>query len=299
MPKSWYFCSMVKRLDGVEVRDAMVAQIRQQVEMSHANDVCLATVLVGEDGPSQIYVRNKHKLAEAAGFTSKNVVLPSETTQDGLESAIAELAADPGVHGILLQSPIPDSLDFERAVALVPVEKDVDGLTVESLGRLVRGLPGHCSCTPLGVLRILQHYGIATSGKKAVVIGRSTLVGLPMAIILQRKGIDATVTIAHSRTSNLSAVCAEADILVAATGMPRMIQADFVKPGATVIDVGISRVDEKIVGDVDFDGVSKVAGAVTPMPGGTGPMTVGCLIENTWAAYRWQREGIEPSLLKG
>ena len=261
-------------------------------------DVCLATVLVGEDGPSRIYVRNKHKLAEVAGFKSKNVVLPATISQDGLINAIGELSSDSGVHGILLQSPIPTGLDFEAAVALVPVEKDVDGLTVESLGRLVRGLPGHVSCTPLGVLRILQHYAIPTSGKKAVVIGRSTLVGLPMAILLQRKGIDATVTIAHSRTDNLAGVCAEADILVAATGMPRMVDSTFVKPGATVIDVGISRVDEKIMGDVSFESVNEVAGALTPMPGGTGPMTVGCLIENTWAGYLWQREGIEPSLVR-
>ena len=276
----------------------MVARIRSEVDRRGITDVCLTTVLVGEDGPSQIYVRNKHKLAEAAGFTSKNVVLPATISQDGLVNAIGDLSLDSGVHGILLQSPIPTGLDFEAAVALVPVEKDVDGLTVESLGRLVRGLPGHVSCTPLGVLRILQHYAIPTSGKKAVVVGRSTLVGLPMSILLQRKGIDATVTIAHSRTENLAGVCVEADILVAATGMPRMIDSTFVKPGASVIDVGISRVDEKIVGDVNFESVNDVAGALTPMPGGTGPMTVGCLIENTWAGYLWQREGIEPSLVR-
>jgi methylenetetrahydrofolate dehydrogenase (NADP+) / methenyltetrahydrofolate cyclohydrolase len=287
---------VVLRLDGVEVRDAMVARIREDVSKRAATKVCLATVLVGEDGPSQIYVRNKHKLAEAAGFTSRNVVLPANATQSALNACVEELSADPNVHGILLQSPIPSHLNFEETVAIVPVEKDVDGLTTASLGRLVRGLPGHVSCTPLGVLRILQHYKIPTAGKRAVVIGRSTLVGLPMAILLQRKGIDATVTIAHSRTENLASVCADADILIAATGIPRMVDASFVKRGAVVVDVGISRVDEKIVGDVDSESVGKVASAVTPMPGGTGPMTVGCLIENTWAAYQWLKSGIEPKI---
>ncbi len=286
---------MVMKLDGIKLRDEMVARIRHEVDKNAKTKVCLATILVGEDGPSQIYVRNKHRLAEAAGFISKNMVLPITATQIQLEDVIAELANDSLVHGILLQSPIPRELDFEAAVALIPVEKDVDGLTVSSLGRLVRGLAGHVSCTPLGVLRILQHYGIATSGKKAVVIGRSTLVGLPMAILLQRKGIDATVTIAHSRTENLAGVCAEADILIAATGMPHMVTADYVKPGAVVIDVGISRLDEKIVGDVNFESVAQRASAVTPMPGGTGPMTVACLIENTWAGYKWQVMGEEPS----
>jgi methylenetetrahydrofolate dehydrogenase (NADP+)/methenyltetrahydrofolate cyclohydrolase len=288
---------VVLRLDGVVVRDAMVARIAAAAAANKGPRVCLATVLVGDDGPSQIYVRNKHKLAETAGFDSRNVVLPASASQAQLDDCISDLAHDPGVHGILLQSPIPSELDFESAVSLVPVEKDVDGLTVASLGRLVRGLPGHASCTPLGVLRILQHYNIATSGKRAVVIGRSTLVGLPMAILLQRKGVDATVTIAHSRTQDLAQVCKQADILIAATGMPRMVNSSFVKDSAVVIDVGISRVDERIVGDVDYEAVSGIASAVTPMPGGTGPMTVGCLIENTWAAYLWQTQGHEPDLV--
>jgi len=171
---------------------------------------------------------------------------------------------------------------------LVPADKDVDGLTEISLGRLVRGVPGLVGCTPLGVMRLLERYGVETSGRRAVVVGRSTLVGLPLALLLERKGIDATVTVAHSRSRELEALCREADIVVAAAGSARMITAAHVKPGAAVVDVGISRTDEGLVGDVDFDAVQAVAGAITPMPGGTGPMTIACLLENTLTAARLQ-----------
>ena len=197
-------------------------------------------------------------------------------------------SSDLSVHGILVQMPLPGHLDPERVLALIPAAKDVDGLTEASLGRLVRGVPGHVGCTPLGVMRLLDHYGIATSGRRAAVIGRSTLVGLPMALLLAQKGVDATVTLAHSRTTDMVAVCREADIIVSATGIARSITAAHVKPGAAVIDVGISRTDAGIVGDVDFDGVQGVAGAVTPMPGGTGLLTVACLMENTVAAAAMQ-----------
>ena len=190
------------------------------------------------------------------------------------------------MHGILVQLPLPDHLDPEPVLALVPPEKDVDGLTERSMGRLVRGLPGHVPCTPLGVMRLLDRYGVETSGKRAVVVGRSTLVGLPQVLLLARKGVDATVTLAHSRTADLVSVCREADIVVAAAGQARMITADHVRPGAAVIDVGVSRSEAGIVGDVDFDAVQAIAGAITPMPGGTGPMTIGCLLENTLAAAR-------------
>jgi methylenetetrahydrofolate dehydrogenase (NADP+)/methenyltetrahydrofolate cyclohydrolase len=201
---------------------------------------------------------------------------------------VAELTADPAVHGILVQLPLPAGLDAEAVLDLLPPEKDVDGLTPLSLGRLVRGQPGHVPCTPLGVMRLLHRYGVATPGTRAVVVGRSTLVGLPLSLLLARKGVDATVTIAHSRTPELAAVCREADILVGAAGAARMITADHVKPGAAVIDVGVSRTEEGSVGDVDFDAVQAIAGAITPMPGGTGPMTVACLLENTLAAARMQ-----------
>jgi methylenetetrahydrofolate dehydrogenase (NADP+)/methenyltetrahydrofolate cyclohydrolase len=248
--------------------------------------VCLATVLVGGDRPSQIYVRMKHRKAEEAGIVSRGVELPESATQTDVEVAVRALVDDPAVHGILVQLPLPDHLDPEPVLALLPPEKDVDGLTERSMGRLVRGLPGHVPCTPLGVMRLLDRYGVETSGKRAVVVGRSTLVGLPQVLLLGRKGVDATVTLAHSRTADLVAVCREADIVVAAAGQARMITAEHVKPGAAVIDVGVSRSEAGIVGDVDFDGVQEVAGAITPMPGGTGPMTIGCLLENTLDAAR-------------
>lgn len=250
--------------------------------------ISLATVLVGDDGPSRRYVASKHATAGSVGIGSVQVELPADTTQDKVESEVRRLAADPTIHGILVQLPLPAHLDEERVLAHIPADKDVDGLTEASLGRLVRGVKGHVSCTPLGVLRLLQHYRIGTSGSHAVVIGRSTLVGLPLSILLARKGIDATVTLAHSRTRNLEDICRSADIIVSATGVARSVGVGHVKDGATVIDVGISRTENGIVGDVDFDAVCMVAGAVTPMPGGTGLMTVACLMENTVNAAAMQ-----------
>lgn len=271
-------------MDGAPVRDAILDGLRARLVAAGNPPVCLATVLVGDDVPSRKYVASKHRTAESVGIRSVGVELPATATQADVEGAVAKLAADPSVHGILVQMPLPAHLDPERVLALVPVEKDVDGLTEASLGRLVRSVPGHVGCTPLGVLRLLQHHGIRTSGSRAVVIGRSTLVGLPLSILLAQKGIDATVTLAHSRTEDLVAVCREADIIVSATGIARSIGAAHVKPGATVIDVGISRTADGIVGDVNFEAVQGIAGAVTPMPGGTGLLTVACLMENTVAA---------------
>jgi methylenetetrahydrofolate dehydrogenase (NADP+)/methenyltetrahydrofolate cyclohydrolase len=248
--------------------------------------VCLGTVLVGDDRPSQIYVRSKHQQAEKAGMVSQHVGLPQTATQAEVEEAVAAMAADADVHGILVQLPLPDGLDPEPVLDLVPPEKDIDGLTERSMGRLLRGRPGHVPCTPKGVMRLLERYGTEVSGKRAVVVGRSTLVGLPMALLLARKGVDATVTLAHSRTRDMVEVCRQADIIVAAAGMARMITAEHVRPGATVVDVGVSRSEAGIVGDVDFDAVQAVAGAITPMPGGTGPMTIACLLENTLEAAR-------------
>ena len=272
------------RLDGAPVRDAILERVAGRLRAAGNPAVNLATILVGEDGPSQKYVASKHRTAESVGIGSVRVELPGDTTQSVLESEVARLAADPTVHGILVQMPLPAHLDAERVLAMIPPAKDVDGLTEVSLGRLVRGVPGHIGCTPLGVMRILSHYGVPTSGARAVVVGRSTLVGLPLSILLGLKGNDATVTLAHSRTSDLAALCREADILVSATGVARSITAGHVKPGATVIDVGISRTESGLVGDVDFDAVQGIAGAVTPMPGGTGLLTVACLMENTVAA---------------
>lgn len=273
-------------LDGNKLRDQIVVELRDTITAAGSPAVCLATVLVGDDKPSQIYVRNKGKKAEEAGMVSRHVGLPGDASQAHVEDAVGTLAADSSVHGILCQLPLPDHLDPEPMLALLPPEKDVDGLTERSLGRLVRGLPGHVPCTPLGVIRLLERYGIATSGKKAVVVGRSTLVGLPQVLLLGRKGVDATVTLAHSRTPDLVAVCCDADIIVAAAGQARMITAAHVKPGAAVLDVGISRTEAGIVGDVDFGPVSEIAGAITPMPGGTGPMTIACLLQNTLEAAK-------------
>lgn len=271
-------------MDGEALRDQIVDRLRTTVEAAGGPKPCLATVLVGDDKPSHIYVRWKHKKAEEAGMVSKGVVLPGAASQSQVEDAVGTFAADPSVHGILLQLPIPEALDAERVLALIPPEKDVDGLTEASMGRLMRGLPGHVPCTPLGVMRLLEAYGIETRGKRAVVIGRSSLVGLPQTLLLIRA--DATTTCAHSRTRDLVEVCRDADIIVSAVGVARLIGRDHVKPGATVVDVGVSRVESKIVGDVDFDAVQAVAGAITPMPGGTGPMTIACLLENTVEAAR-------------
>jgi len=273
-------------LDGVGLRDETVARLRTEIEAAGSPPVCLATVLVGDDKPSHIYVANKHKKAQEAGMASRGVDLPASASQAQVEDEVGRLVADPGVHGILVQLPLPSGLDTERVLAMLPPEKDVDGLTERSLGRLVRGIPGHVPCTPLGVMRLLQRYEIPTRGKRAVVIGRSALVGLPQTLMLIGRGSDATTTCAHSQTADLVEVCREADILVSAVGSARMITRDHVKPGAVVIDVGVSRVESKIVGDVDFDAVQSVASAITPMPGGTGPMTIACLLENTLAAAR-------------
>ena len=275
-------------MDGNNLRDETVARLRKEIEAAGSPAVCLATVLVGGDKPSHIYVASKHKKAQEAGMISVGVHLEDDATQEQVEAEVRRLAADPTVHGILVQLPLPKHLDAEPVLALLPPEKDVDGLTERSMGRLMRGLPGHAPCTPLGVMRLLERYEIPTKGKKVVVIGRSTLTGLPQTILFIRRGGDATTTCTHSHTSpeDLKAVCREADIIVSCVGIARLITADHVKPGATVVDVGVSREEAKIVGDVDFDAVQAVAGAITPMPGGTGPMTIGCLLENTLSAAK-------------
>lgn len=271
-------------LDGIALRDLMVRRIAQRMADAGNPHVCLATVLVGDDAPSHTYVRNKHKFAAAAGLASRNEVLSASASQAQVEDLVGGLAADPAVHGILVQQPLPSHLDNDAVLRLLPADKDVDGLTAESLGRLVRSEPGLVPCTPLGVLRLLEHYEIPTVGKHAVIVGRSTLVGTPLAILLSRKGVDATATIAHSRTANLAELCRSADIVIGASGQAKMIGVAHCKPGATLIDVGISRTEAGLVGDVDFDAVKDIAGAITPMPGGTGPMTIACLLENTLTA---------------
>ena len=277
-------------MDGVRLRGEIIASLRATIEAAGSPPVCLAPVLVGDDKPSRLYVGSKRKLAGEAGMTSKHVELGNDATQAQVEDAVAALAADPSVHGILCQLPLPKGLDPEPVLALIPPDKDVDGLTERSMGRLVRGLPGHVGCTPLGVMRLLERYGVVTAGRRAIVIGRSTLTGLPQVLLLGRKGADATVTLAHSRTvdADMVDICRQSDIIVACAGQARMITAAHVKPGAAVVDVGVSRTEAGIVGDVDFDAVQAVAGAITPMPGGTGPMTIASLLENTLNAARMQ-----------
>jgi methylenetetrahydrofolate dehydrogenase (NADP+)/methenyltetrahydrofolate cyclohydrolase len=272
-------------LSGKEVSQVVRAEVAERVAAlaDRGRTVGLATVLVGDDPASRVYVRNKHRAAEAAGMLSFDRNLPETATQDEVATVIAELNADDRVDGMIVQLPLPDGLDGEGAVELVDPHKDADGLHPFNLGQLLLSRPGPLPATPGGIMRILRHYSIETAGKTAVIVGRSFLVGRPMGLLLGAKGVDATVIQAHSRTPDLAEVCREADILVAAVGRPKMFDERFVKPGATVIDVGINRTDDGLVGDVDFDAVVDIAGAITPVPGGVGPMTIATLMANTVA----------------
>lgn len=273
-------------LDGKAVAAAVHQEVASRVEALKARGVTpgLATVLVGEDPASHVYVRNKRRTAERVGITSFHHELSADSSQVDVESLLDDLSADPSVHGILLQLPLPGDLDGEAAVMHIDPAKDADGLHPVNLGNLVLDRPGLRPCTPSGALRILDHHEIETEGRNVVVVGRSFLVGRPLAIMLGGKDRNATVTLAHSRTTGLKQLCATADIIVAAVGRPEMIRADWVKPGATVIDVGINRTDDGLVGDVHFDEVVEVAGALTPVPGGVGPMTIAMLMSNTVTA---------------
>ncbi len=278
-------------MDGKALAEDVRAGVAARLTAMGSPPVCLATVLVGDDAPSRRYVASKQKQAAAVGMLSRHTDLPADASQSEVEAVVADLAADPDVHGILVQLPLPAGLAADPVIDLIPPAKDVDGLTASSLGRLVRGSPGLVPCTPRGIMALLSRYDVPVSGRRAVVIGRSTLVGLPVALLLAAKGTDATVTIAHSRTPELAAVGREADILVSAVGVGRLVTPEFVKPGAAVLDVGISRSEAGIVGDVDFGPVSEVAGWITPMPGGTGAMTPAMLLENTVDAYCLQCPG--------
>jgi methylenetetrahydrofolate dehydrogenase (NADP+)/methenyltetrahydrofolate cyclohydrolase len=273
-------------LDGKAVAEAVKEEVAARVEAlaDRGKTVGLATVLVGEDPASHVYIRSKRRTAEMLGIRSIHHELPEFATQEQVEELIAELNVDPTVDGILLQLPLPGELDGESAVQRIAPDKDADGLHPVNLGKLVLDRAALAPCTPSGCLRILDHYGIETEGAHAVVVGRSILVGRPLAVLLSGKARNATVTLAHSRTRDLLDLCRTADILVAAVGRPHMIGEGWVKPGATVIDVGINRTAHGLVGDVDFDAVAQVAGAITPVPGGVGPMTIAMLMQNTVAA---------------
>ncbi len=273
-------------MDGHRLLKETVAGLRAEIDALGSPVICFATVLVGDDESSQRYAGWKHEHAAESGMQSKHVGLPVSASQDEVEAAVAALSSDPGVHGIFVQLPVPDTLVAEPILDLVHPDKDIDGLSQTSMGRLVRGEAGHVPCTAKAVLRLLARYGVRTEGRNAVVIGRSPLVGLPLALLLAREGVDATVTLAHAHTGDLAEVCRGADIVVSTAGIPQLVQADWIHPGAAVVDAGGTRTSEGIVGDVDYDTVRLRAGAIAPMPGGTGPMTIACLLENTLDAAR-------------
>jgi methylenetetrahydrofolate dehydrogenase (NADP+)/methenyltetrahydrofolate cyclohydrolase len=268
---------------AVAVREDVAAGVRELVAAGGPVPG-LATVLVGEDPASHVYVRRKREATAAAGMRSIDHTLDAGIGQDALDGLVRALNADPAVHGILVQSPLPDGLDEGRAFGLIDPAKDVDGFHPVNAGRLLLGLRGLRPATATGILHLLHVQGTPLAGAEAVVVGRSTIVGKPVALLLLAE--HATVTVAHSRTRDLGEVTRRADVLVAATGRPRLITADMVKPGATVIDVGITRTPDGLVGDVDFDGVRQVAGAITPVPGGVGPMTIAMLLRNTLEAAK-------------
>jgi len=267
---------------AAEVRARVADGVRAFAEGHGGNVPGLATVLVGEDPASQVYVGNKRKQTEEVGMRSIHCGLDALTPQDELLALIDELNTDDGVDGILVQLPLPEGIDQDAVVAAIDPRKDVDGLTAGSAGLLAQGRPGLVPCTPQGVMELLRVGGVDVEGAEAVVVGRSILVGRPVASLLVNAS--ATVTVCHSRTRDLPAVCRRADILIAAVGSPRMVKADWVKPGAAVIDVGVNRTDEGLVGDVDFEAAKEVAGAITPVPGGVGPMTIAMLLSNTLRA---------------
>ncbi len=272
---------MAELIDGRAISKALLADVAKTVEQHKARGVQpkLAVVLVGDDPASAVYVRNKGKRAAEAGIETADHRLGADTTTEGLLGVVRELNEDPSVDGILVQLPLPPQIDADAVLLSIDPAKDVDGFHPENLGRLMIGEPRFVACTPLGCMKMLEATGTELSGAKALVVGRSTIVGKPMAQLLL--AANATVTMAHSRTRDLPAAVAEADVLVAAVGRPRMIQGAWIKPGATVIDVGINRgEDGKLCGDVDFATAVERAGAITPVPGGVGPMTIACLMHN-------------------
>jgi methylenetetrahydrofolate dehydrogenase (NADP+)/methenyltetrahydrofolate cyclohydrolase len=274
-------------IDGKAVAAALRAEVAARVAAAGFSPG-LAVVLVGEDPASSVYVRTKDRAAREAGIIPQTIRLSADTAQAELLAVIHSLNQDPAVDGILVQLPLPKGIDPQAVIQAIDPAKDVDGFHPVNVGRLADGRPSLVPCTPLGVMKLLKATGIAVAGARALVLGRSSIVGRPMASLLL--GADATVTIAHSRTRDLPAECLRADIVVAAVGRPEMVTGDWIKPGATVIDVGINRLaDGRLVGDAAFESCAAVAGAITPVPGGVGPMTVACLLENTLAAALTRR----------
>ncbi|MBI4571727.1 MAG: bifunctional methylenetetrahydrofolate dehydrogenase/methenyltetrahydrofolate cyclohydrolase FolD [candidate division NC10 bacterium] len=272
-------------IDGKKIAAGIREEVREQILRLHEETgrvPGLAAVLVGEDPASATYVRTKTRACQEVGIASRGITPPGDIAQSELLQIIHELNLDPAIHGILVQLPLPKHLHERVVLEAVDTRKDVDGFTFANVGRLVEGQPLFVPCTPAGILELLDREGVAIKGKHAVVVGRSEIVGKPVAFLLLHR--HATVTICHSRTSDLTAETRRADILVAAVGRPRLITGDMIKPGAVVVDVGINRVDGKLVGDVDFESAVQVASAITPVPGGVGPMTVAMLLRNTLRA---------------
>lgn len=274
---------MAKIIDGKvlaqKVKDDLKIKVAE-FQAKFGRQITLAVILVGENPASQVYVRNKIKATEYVGMKSLSFYLPETATEEEVSETILSLASDNSVDGILVQLPLPKHLNENKLLNLIPASKDVDGFLAENVGNLLLGQPCTIACTPFGVLKMLQSENIDMCGKNAVVIGRSNIVGKPMAMLLLKE--NCTVTVCHSKTSNLKEVCKNADILVAAIGKPKFVTADMVKNGAVVIDVGINRTENGLVGDVDFDAVKDVASYISPVPGGVGPMTIAMLLENTY-----------------
>lgn len=283
-------------LDGKAVARQLQNELREQTARFVAETgvtPCLAAILIGDDPASAVYVRNKERGCQQAGLTSRLYRLEATVDEAEVLSLIARLNDDPAVHGILVQSPFPRQIRPERVVDAVSPRKDVDAFHPENVGRLVQGRQVFLPCTPAGILELLRRYQVETSGRHVVVLGRSDIVGKPMASLLLQRGPlgDATVTICHSRTQNLPELTRLADILIVAIGRAKFVTAEMVKPGAVVVDVGINRTDAGLVGDVDFEAVRQVAGRITPVPGGVGPLTVAMLLANTLRAAQWQTRG--------
>jgi len=283
-------------IDGKAVAAAVLDECRAEAAALTAKGIVpgLAVVLVGEDPASKVYVGSKVRTCGELGFHSRKIELPAETTQEELLAVVRQLNADPAIHGILVQSPPPKHIDEEEIIRAIDPRKDVDGFHPENVAKLALEDPsGFVPCTPAGCMKLMEVSGINTNGAEAVVIGRSMIVGKPMALLLVSKNSNATVTIAHSRSKDLPAICRRADILVAAVGRPEMVKADWVKEGAVVIDVGINRVEDsskksgyRLTGDVAYDEVAPKCSAITPVPGGVGPMTIAMLMKNTLQAAR-------------
>ncbi len=274
-------------VDGLALARKLREQMREEIEKLVAGGgraPCLCVVRVGDDPASASYIKGKRRAAGRIGMESVEHHLPEETSEEALLELVAELNADQGIDGILVQLPVPAQIRANAVAEAIEPAKDVDGVGPINAGRLVMGEDGLFSCTPLGILEILDHHGVEVEGAHAVVIGRSMIVGKPISLLLQRR--NATVTMCHSRTRDLAGICRSADILVAATGRPRMVQPDWIRPGAVVIDVGVTEVDGELVGDVDFEGVQGIAALVTPHRRGVGPMTITMLLHNTLRAYR-------------